>query len=289
MGIFTNFSRLPRKFFKFSRNDIPTLSLRAKRSNPVQSRKKAFTLAEIMIVLTVIGILTAILLPVAHQITPDENVIKFKKAHNTLYTVIRELVTSDQYYLDGDLGIRANGVLIDGKHTGDKTYFCNSIADLLNTKSVNCSEANGNDYWTFYQITESMPLNYMDGICKDSATLIGEEIILSDAVVYYQTAPNTTFGMKWVDVNSDLKTKCQDPAFYNAFKPNCEETLMYSARNSAVVDSNGFGIIYKPFCIDVDGIGKGEDPFGYGIRADGKILNGARATEWLSKSIQGDD
>ena len=27
-------------------------------------------------------------------------------------------------------------------------------------------------------------------------------------------------------------------------------------------------------------------PFGYGIRADGKILNGKRAEEWLEKSIQ---
>ena len=38
--------------------------------------------------------------------------------------------------------------------------------------------------------------------------------------------------------------------------------------------------------MDIDGIGKGEDPFGYGIRADGKVLPGARADEWLQKSIQ---
>ena len=40
--------------------------------------KKAFTLAEIMIVLAVIGILTAIMLPTAYQSTPDEDVMKFK-------------------------------------------------------------------------------------------------------------------------------------------------------------------------------------------------------------------
>ena len=66
--------------------------------------------------------------------------------------------------------------------------------------------------------------------------------------------------------------------------------------------------IYKIMCVDVYGIPRdlkkyssvveqyngetecgNECPFGYGIRADGKIINGARATEWLNKSIQGSD
>ena len=37
--------------------------------------------------------------------------------------------------------------------------------------------------------------------------------------------------------------------------------------------------------MDIDGINKGEAPFGFGIRADGKILTGKRATEWLNKEI----
>ena len=40
-------------------------------------KKKAFTLAEIMIVLVIIGVLSAILLPVAIHSAPDENVMKF--------------------------------------------------------------------------------------------------------------------------------------------------------------------------------------------------------------------
>ena len=38
--------------------------------------------------------------------------------------------------------------------------------------------------------------------------------------------------------------------------------------------------------MDIDDFNQGEDPFGFGIRADGKILNGKRADEWLKKSIQ---
>lgn len=77
-----------------------------------------------MIVLSVIGILSAILLPVALHSMPNDNLMKFKKAHNTLGTVIKELVTSDKYYKDGDY-----------------KYFCNTFADMLNTKQINCSES----------------------------------------------------------------------------------------------------------------------------------------------------
>ena len=62
------------------------------------SKKFGFTLAEIMIVLVVIGVITGILIPIAVQSLPDENVMKFKKAHTTFGNVIRESVTSDKYY-----------------------------------------------------------------------------------------------------------------------------------------------------------------------------------------------
>ena len=58
--------------------------------------KKGFTLAEIMIVLQVIAVLTVILLPSARNVMPNKDVMKFKKAHNTLYTAISELVNSDR-------------------------------------------------------------------------------------------------------------------------------------------------------------------------------------------------
>ena len=282
MGIFTNFSRLPRKFFKFSRNDIPTPSLRAKRSNPVKSRKNsAFTLAEIMIVLSVIGILTAILLPAARQITPDENVIKFKKAHNTLYSTVRELVTSDKYYLDGDLGIKPDGTRIlgsfsngGGATTSDTSlikYFCNSFADIVSTKSVNCSTTStcanctpqtfvsvpANGPSAGWDMTYDVAKTQFDSACSSNATSVGAEIITTDGVSFFQVNPAGTFGLDW---GGGVRLLTADMGGY-----------------------------YKVFCFDVDTFGSGEAPFGYGIRADGKILNGARADAWLNKSIQGDD
>jgi len=46
--------------------------------------KKAFTLAEIMIVLTIIGVLTAILLPIANHSRPDNcDIASYRKPFKT--------------------------------------------------------------------------------------------------------------------------------------------------------------------------------------------------------------
>jgi len=251
--------------------------------------KKAFTLAEVMIVLTVIGVLTAILLPVARQSMPDENLMKFKKAHNTLGTVIRELVTSDKYYLDGDLGVRANLNQIDGTHDGDYTYFCETMADILNAKKVECSEVDALHWGTILctnpgsfdtssingiKITSEIlqtSKTRLDTICNDlseTINMVGAEITLQDDVIIYQTDPHITFGFN------------NEPDVRLMSSPSSTTPYLY--------DQNGFDIVYKAICIDIDGLNTGEDAFGYGIRADGKILTGARADEWLAREINQD-
>ena len=254
--------------------------------------KKAFTLAEVMIVLAVIGILTAILLPVAHNATPNENILKFKKAHNTLYIAIRELVTSDKYYLNGDLGIKANGTLINALPE-NYTYFCSTISDVLNAKESNCNvedsettvgsillgdnaaielSSNGATIpLTQEKILESK--KYLDFRCMRDSVVIGNEIILENNIVFLQTRPYLTFGARL----NNLKRILSSPLEQSVFQ-----------------DENGLDIAYKIFCIDIDGIPENatrddcvnECPFGYGIRADGKILNGIRVEQWLKKSIQ---
>ncbi len=102
--------------------------------------KKAFTLAEVMITLTVIGIITAVIIPVAIHSKPDEDTLKFKKAHNVLYETISILVNSDKYYQDGDLGIKKEGVEVAGNNIGGsdgKTglYFCQTFSDVISVKS----------------------------------------------------------------------------------------------------------------------------------------------------------
>ena len=238
--------------------------------------KYAFTLAEIMIVLTIIGILSAILLPVMFQSAPNENVMKFKKGHNTLLTSIRELVNSDEYYLNGDLGIKADGTILDGSHDGDCTYLCETLSEIINHKSKNCSEkCSINNITTTYSIeieadspycnngeNNNYCLSEIDKICK-SSTESGPEIVAADGITYYQIESAAPFGVSTKISNWDG-----------------------SERFWKLKSDKGFIRTYKAFCMDIDGIDKGEDPFGYGIRVDGKVIMGPRATEWLQKNIQ---
>jgi len=214
---------------------------------------KAFTLAEIMIVLSVIAVLTAILLPAARNATPNEDILKFKKAHNTFQSAISELVNSDEYYLDGDLSKKPDGSLVESQ-----TYFCETLSDVLNAKSTNCASGEVPVTWQFWQVDDNYSLEQnkekSDVGCATIANYISPEITLQDGTIIYQTYPPHTFGA------SHFKLKYQ-----------------------------GFMFIYKTYCIDIDGINNGEAPFGYGVRVDGKILSGARADEWLSKSIQEKD
>ena len=270
--------------------------------------KKAFTLAEVMITLTVIGIITSVIIPVAINSKPDENIMKFKKAHNTLYQVISELVNSDKYYLNGDLGMRSNGEQIDMTHENDITYFCESFSDVLSSKRKNCANKNldlpkiSEDYVFF--IGDSARMKEGKKIADDSCkkiTQAGNEIVALDNITFYQTAPNYTFGIYWKKSLEYSKLNfCIPPNEKDNFEI-CENGRLFSSPEKiwhTDYTNYAFDRVYKIFCIDIDGIPSGGSencddikdicPFGYGIRADGKILTGARADSWLEKSIQGE-
>ena len=253
--------------------------------------KKGFTLAEIMIALVVIGVITSILLPVAFNNIPNENVMKFKKGNATLAKVINELVTSGEYYTPGDLGIKADGTIVDGKHDGDITYFCKTFADIVATKNINCAATSDSIYEGFIHLStdgSDNMLNYngrvdklfggnpniknaLDTICSNSK--MNAEIKTSDNISFYQSEPTCTFGIKRIDEK-----------FYVPPVGSPEDNIRLFGGYQEQDD--GFDLIYKVFCMDIDGINQGEAPFGYGIRVDGKIILGARAQEWLEKSIQ---
>jgi len=220
-------------------------------------RIKAFTLAEIMIVLSVIAVLTAILLPAARNAMPNEDLMKFKKAHNTITTAIREIVNSDDYYLDGNLGVKPNGDAIDGSHEGDNAYFCETLADILNAKSKACETTID---WTRavwgYDTPEEIISQDCDTHCSQSWE--NEQRIVSlDGFDWYESCPNEPFGISYDGVKN------------------------YERKNNL-----GMYHVYKCICADIDGRNNGLEPFSWGVRIDGRVINGKRVNEWLSKSIQ---
>ncbi len=282
--------------------------------------KKGFTLAEIMIVLAVIGVLTAVLLPVAINSTPNEDIMKFKKGHNALLSTIRELVNSDEYYGE-DLGYKPDGNNISTEKDSDIVYFCKTFAEMLNTKSVNCGTQNNTDGayisldWEVNKIgyitsgKNSIP-EILDYYCEKNQSNVNPEIVTSDDIVYFQVSPTHTFGA-FSDFKYDTPIKKYlFRAYWNGVDgancvPSGDSYVCTSSTNpepeggsyyfikedgtAAYAGTSPIGktiYMYKTFCMDIDGIGEGEDPFGYGIRIDGKVMLGARADEWLQKSIQ---
>ena len=206
--------------------------------------KKAFTLIEVMITLTVIGIITAVIIPVAIQSKPDENLMKFKKAHNTLYQVISTLINSDKYYLDGDLGIKA-----DGSDVG-VTYFCRSFASVVTTKKTNCIKVGDNFDYSYWAIDWPKE-EYIDNCCLATQKNNNfEEIVTTDDVTYYETNSFIHFKTK----GTPYTIKKEDGTIESAM--DIDRYLFYENLD------DGINRVYKIFCIDVDGLNKGEAPFG---------------------------
>jgi len=249
--------------------------------------KRAFTLAEIMIVLSIIGVLTAILMPIALHSAPDENVMKFKKADTTLKNVIRELVNSDKYYADGELGKKSDSSFVE-----DGSYFCATFSEIISVKSSNCTDGdkrltNAEGYFALSWANNDMQAlkNHFDEVCKETALKMKDEIVASDGVVYYETN-YTPFGITIRDYYKD----------YPIDDPVAQGWVQSLSRAFYSKNNEGFYEIYKPFCIDIDSIPKEGSancddkkdvcPFGYGIRVDGKIVSGKRADEWLAKGFQ---
>ncbi|MBQ4647223.1 MAG: type II secretion system protein [Candidatus Gastranaerophilales bacterium] len=223
-------------------------------------------MAELMIVLSVIGVLTAILLPSARNAMPDSDVMKFMKNHKMLFEAIRELANSEEYYGE-NLSKKPNGSLVDSP-----TYFCSTLADILNPKSLNCKSrlhsidpgVHINADWGYGLETNKGSL---DRQCKLYAPEDGDEIIMPDGVTIYLTSPGNYFG-------------------------HSSATQFDTYRNS-----DGLRVLHKVLCMDIDGTPEeatdtdcvNECPFGYGLRIDGQMLSGVKADEWLKKSVQGND
>ncbi|MBQ7288026.1 MAG: type II secretion system protein [Candidatus Gastranaerophilales bacterium] len=248
-------------------------------------KKQAFTLAETLIVLVVIGILAAILLPVARNIAPDRNLMKFKKAHTTLGNVIRELVQSEQYYKEGDLGVKPDGSWVE-----ETDYFLLTISEILNTKKLQLPERKTGKYATADIIDGSLighgvELSALDTQCKTKQNNFKSFILANDNTYYYQYNDEIVYGSTFSWISSEQKNPFY--ALWNRKVPYsyCTSFPTKAEQDQCAIENfkSGFYFVYSIFCIDIDDIGKGEDPFGYGIRVDGKIMTGKRAQEWLER------
>ena len=88
--------------------------------------KKAFSLAEVLVTLTIIGIIAGVTIPIVSQSFQSNDKLLYKKAEQTVEKVIEYIMADDTLSPDGKL---------------DNT-FCNKFVSQINTNGdVNCNSS----------------------------------------------------------------------------------------------------------------------------------------------------
>ncbi len=114
----------------------------------VRKAKSGFTLAELMVCLTIIAVISTILIPTLGRVRPNKSKAMFKKAYNISERVVYELVNDQELYptTDENVGIdNVSEVSYNGELYSGNTKFCELFAEKLNTLSntPNCSASAG--------------------------------------------------------------------------------------------------------------------------------------------------
>lgn len=211
------------------------------------SSRKAFTLAETLITIGLIGILAAILIPAVTSISPNRNKVMLRKAYTTLEQTIAKMANDDINYpadqvttMGGYVYPRVFNNTTQTTNTSNK--FCYFFADNLTTiGNITCPVI------TFgYKQATTVLANTTDGISWFfGGTSLGSEAanFPVDTTKYY------TFII--ADVNGVANA------------PNCLDDTGCIATNRPVYNSTPYTCgCAKP------------DTFVFGIRFDGKIRLG---------------
>lgn len=104
---------------------------------------KAFTLAETLITLVIIGVIAVLMYSNYINVIPEENSSLYKKAFYTIQDVIRSLANDTVKFPSSTLLFMAEPMTEDNKTY--QQYFCEQVATSLNTLGkINCGTS-GND------------------------------------------------------------------------------------------------------------------------------------------------
>ncbi len=219
--------------------------------------KFAFTLAEMSIVLGALGIIAVLTLNALSHVSPDDELLKFKKGYYTVQRTMDALLNSDNYP-DGSLqrsAIRVEGADADAtlianadEDEANATFFCRSFASMLNL--INSGAAAADDFCVPTSADNSAPfvlgtddVEDLDAVCIPPE---GEEV---------QVKFETTDRISWWGFDYGFMDE----------KENANHTRTD----------------YSVICFDIDDVNRGSAPFAFAVRFDGKIILGQRARDIL--------
>lgn len=101
------------------------------------------SLVEVLIALTIVGVLAVILIPTLREAMPNQNEVLHKKGTHMVESIVNDLATDPILYPDNDNKFLSNLIKVNykGKSYEGDTKFCELFASRLNLKpgsTINC-------------------------------------------------------------------------------------------------------------------------------------------------------
>lgn len=192
-------------------------------------KTKAFTLAESILVLALIGLVAAITIPALHMSSPDTTKIKFKKAYNTINRAVDGVMNSDTYP-EGDLSVGDFDIA---------STFCTQFAEMLNVSSgANCAiDKSATTDTVEYDYTDVVDsAGKIDRKCiPDNGTIPSYRFTTTDGAGFWGFQYNFNSAKKEGDTpfrRSDLMVICVN---VDVTKRNTEGIFGFAIRNDGKV------------------------------------------------------
>ena len=97
------------------------------------SIKKGFTITEIMVAMSIIGVLAAIMIPTFYRSKPNQEMLMLKKSYFMMSRAISEIMNDEHFYPDDDDGLNDTAeVQYHGDRFRGDAKFCNLVAERMN-------------------------------------------------------------------------------------------------------------------------------------------------------------
>lgn len=143
-----------------------------------KSNKKAFTLAEVLVTLGIIGILASVLMPILSKNSGSKSKIMTRKSYYIVKNTINLLISNPEYYPSADL--LKNTAAAGGSGTQNK--FCYLFRSMIkNTdETLTCPAADSTDVTHFARTADGMDWYFKGGDFSSSGNFYYNNYIIVD-------------------------------------------------------------------------------------------------------------
>lgn len=255
--------------------------------------KKAFTFTELMIVMSIIGVISAFMIPAVTRMEPDETTMKYRQTFFAMEEAVRNLVNDVTLHPDGLLTRVVSATAADNTLTIVDPLDLSSTVSVHNDSDVQQTsiyrlDTDGNGTADGPQQTVTAAASTTPGreMCRNLANIMntmGEIKCPNDSgltnLILDNDSPDTYLNMTAANVNFHLTNGAAIGGIYGKWRTTNDDTSTTSTTPfiTLCVDVNGFGEKGGPNvgCAPASRAEKKRDQFRIRITQDGKIYTGS--------------